>query len=161
MFELQVLSSGLNLATNGTASQSSTFKSFSASYAVDGNKSSFSHTGADDAHPWWEVNLGAAHVADAVIISNRHCGANSNDPSGCLCRLSNATLSMTDDQGGVVFTQSMGNTCDLTELSFSIPCTMVSTYLLFSDFKQFANDGHFLPSMFTYRALMHTVLPRS
>jgi ribosomal protein L27 len=61
MFEVQVISSGLNVAIGKDATQSSDFKGkvmFAASKAVDDNKNSFLHTGSSECGVWWEVDLG-------------------------------------------------------------------------------------------------------
>jgi hypothetical protein len=61
MFELQVDSTGLNVAIGKDATQVNNFKGiamFAASKAIDGNENSFSHTGRSDGGVWWEVDLG-------------------------------------------------------------------------------------------------------
>eukprot|EP00804_Cyclotella_cryptica_P004998 CCRYP_018313-RB/>CCRYP_018313-RB protein AED:0.03 eAED:0.03 QI:1251/1/1/1/0.81/0.83/12/1175/1018 len=115
VFEVQVFSSGENVALNKNAFQSSTYGNFNASRAIDGDLSSFSHT--NDGHAWWELDLKEARSIDSVTIKNRWC-RDKTDPNNCLCRLSNATLSLVDNDG-VVISENIGGTCSLPELSFS------------------------------------------
>ena len=117
MFEVQVLSSGSNVAFGKLSSQSSLLNNFFASLAVDGKLNTFSHTNvATSGNPvWWQVDLGNEFRIESVTIMNRWCGS-SADPNGCLCRLSNATLFLFDSEGDVVGTQSTGDTCGKQEL---------------------------------------------
>lgn len=118
VFEVQVVSSGSNVAFDKEATQSSTLKSFSASLAVDGevSRSSFSHTNPDDSNPFWEVDLGESFVVDEVSIVNRYC-VSTSDPRGCLCRLSHATISLLDVNGNILASESAGDTCDALTVS--------------------------------------------
>ena len=106
MFELQVLSEGVNVALNKTASQSSTLGNKTASLAVDGSETTFSHT--NEINDFWEVDLGGTFPTEFVNIKNRWC-SNSSDSNGCLCRLLGATLSLMNEQSVVVLTKSIGN----------------------------------------------------
>jgi hypothetical protein len=113
IFELQAYTtSGLEVATGKVATQSLTFKDdnvkFGASNAVDGNNFTFSHL--NDASSIWEVDLAGDYGISYTSIQNRWCGGTS-DNSNCLCRLSNAKLSLLDVQGEVVSSVSVGNTC--------------------------------------------------
>lgn len=67
----------ISLATGKAASQSSTYApNLAAAKAVDGNTdgrdsaNSLSHT-QKEAHPWWEVDLGASANIDSIMIWNR------------------------------------------------------------------------------------------
>jgi hypothetical protein len=104
------LSSGINVAAGKNASQSSsTWGQFYASKAVDNNPSTFSHTNDGDA--WLEINLGQnAAAMESVNITNRFC-CDINDASGCLCRLTNATVSLLDESSAVINEEVLGNTC--------------------------------------------------
>ena len=95
MFEVQVYSSGTNVATGKQSSQSSTLNNFGASLAVDGESNTFSHTNvATSGTPvWWKIDLGYKFEIESVTVLNRWC-VSSADPNGCLCRLSFATLSL-------------------------------------------------------------------
>jgi hypothetical protein len=113
IFELEAYTiSGLEVATGKVATQSSTFKDdnvkFGASNAVDGNNSTFSHT--NDASSIWEVDLAGDFDISYTSIQNRWCGGTS-DNSNCLCRLTNAKLSLLDVEGEVVSSVNVGNTC--------------------------------------------------
>jgi hypothetical protein len=116
IFEVEVNSSGNNIAVGGVAIQSSTFKSFGASLAIDDDINTFSHT--NDNSAWWQVDLGTEQEIDSVQILNRWCG-DPSDPNGCLCRLSDAKLILLDSQGSTIVTQSVGNTCGKLSPVFS------------------------------------------
>jgi len=121
LFEVQVYSSGMNVATGKSSSQSSTLNNFDASLAVDGKANTFSHTNvATSGSPvWWKVDLGNEFPVESVTVLNRWC-VSSLDPSGCLCHLSYASLFLIDSNGIVVGTQSFGNTCGKQNISFDI-----------------------------------------
>ena len=74
MLEVEVISSGVNVALGKSAKQSSTLISnFTttiqddvvryANDAIDGDRSTFSHT--NDAEPWWIVDLEEMFIIDA------------------------------------------------------------------------------------------------
>jgi osmotically-inducible protein OsmY len=108
IFEVEVYSSGANVALSGTASQSSTLNAFAAGKAIDGGSSTFSHT--NDSSAWWEVNLNGSVDISSIVIKNRWCG-DENDTKGCLCRLSSATLALYEN-GSIVATRALGDTCN-------------------------------------------------
>eukprot|EP00804_Cyclotella_cryptica_P001078 CCRYP_008380-RA/>CCRYP_008380-RA protein AED:0.37 eAED:0.15 QI:0/0/0/1/1/0.5/2/0/507 len=119
VFEVRAFSSGINVAKEGIASQSSTRKNrrkFEASRAIDDKNSTFSHTNRGSA--WWQVSLGREVDVNSVSILNRWC-RDPSDPTNCLCRLSNATLSLLNNQGAVIVSQSLGDTCDKYTLDIS------------------------------------------
>jgi hypothetical protein len=87
---------------------------FAASKAVDDNESSFSHTGRSGCGVWWEVDLGESYPIESIKILNRWCHAK-EDPTGCLCKLSHAAISLLDD-GKWVDARLTGNTCDSPEV---------------------------------------------
>jgi glucose/arabinose dehydrogenase/azurin/lysophospholipase L1-like esterase len=78
--EVQVLSNGTNIATSGTAKQSSTAYGGDASRAIDGKtdgnygSGSSTHTNEEENQPWWEVDLGTTHPIEAVTVWNRTDG---------------------------------------------------------------------------------------
>ena len=119
VFEVEVMSSGVNVASSAT--QSSTLRSFVADRAVDGDEKSFSHTA--DSNAWLEIDLQSLHDIDSVNIINRYCKDPADSP-GCLCRLSEAELSLIDSNGVVVATRSLGDTCNrqMIVLSFKEGC---------------------------------------
>jgi hypothetical protein len=84
----------VNVAAGGTATQSSTYQSYTdASRAIDGNSDgnffhySVTHTNADY-QAWWQVDLGAPYAIDTVNVWNR------NDC--CPDRLSNFYILVSD-----------------------------------------------------------------
>lgn len=115
VFEVQAVSSGNNIAKNKRANQSSTYRFFSASRAVDGNMLSFSHT--RDMNAWWEVDLGDSFPIENVVIFNRWCRS-PQEREGCLCRLSNATLSLLDSSDSVILSVPIGNVCGKLVLEY-------------------------------------------
>lgn len=116
MYEFRVISSGANVAEGKTAIQSSTMKNkFPASYAVDGNANTFSHT-KSAGYNWFQVDLENSFVIESVEIVNRWCG-NKNDAKGCLCRLSHAVLSLYGDTEEWITTVSLGSMCGTIDWS--------------------------------------------
>ena len=79
--EVQVFSDTKNVAPGGKASQSSVAYEGAAGRAIDGNTDgdyegakSTTHT-ADEANPWWEVDLGEEQNVDSIVVWNRTDGA--------------------------------------------------------------------------------------
>lgn len=93
----------VNLALNGTASQSSTGHSAPASRAIDGetsgewSSSSVTHTNTED-NPWWQVDLGSTYSIDYIQIWNR--------TDCCMERLTNFTVSVINSSGSTTFSES-------------------------------------------------------
>eukprot|EP00956_Cyclotella_meneghiniana_P008958 scaffold12299_cov85-Cyclotella_meneghiniana.AAC.6 len=129
VFEVQVLSDNINVALGKTATQSSTFGSnndkFGANNAVDGDLDTFIHT--ERTNSWWMVDLGALFSVESIHILNRWC-KDSSDPHGCLCRLSNASVSLLDEDNDIVAAFSTNDTCGAPEvdISFISPCLTAS-----------------------------------
>jgi hypothetical protein len=117
MFEVEIYSSGVNVAKGKAATQSSNLNTFVASRAVDGKQNSFSHTN-DSTYSWWKVDLGGSFPIESVKIVNRWCG-NVGDAQGCLCRLSHVILSLFDEKGQWVAATSLGDACGKLELTHS------------------------------------------
>jgi hypothetical protein len=120
MFEVQIIDTGdNNVAARKPSSQSSTLNLFNAGRAVDGVISTFSHTDvsvqAVASSVWWKVVLEDEFRIKSVRIKNRYC-SNPSDSAGCLCRLTNATVSLVDSEGAAVATQSVGDTCGKQDL---------------------------------------------
>ncbi len=63
----------INVALGKPASQSTTLGGFVAGNAVDGNLNNFTHTvgNANDANPWWQVNLGGSYLIQGITVENR------------------------------------------------------------------------------------------
>lgn len=99
MLEVQVMSSGTNIAIGQPASRKCTLLDTNsvprlAYFAVDNELTTYSSTNCNE--PWWVVDLGQSMPIEHVIILNR-C-----DLNGCSCKLSNATISVLDEQSNVV-----------------------------------------------------------
>lgn len=99
--EVEVVSSGKNIAQSGKASQSSTYGGAAASRAVDGNKSSDygkggqTHTANEGTtQPWWELDLGRPLEIESVGVWNR---------KGFENRLDRFTLTLLDADRKVVY----------------------------------------------------------
>ena len=77
----------INLATDGTASQSSTQWGGVADRAIDGNTNgiwpdgSVSHTNRELDNQWWQVDLGQLSLIDEIVLWNRSdcCGDRLNN----------------------------------------------------------------------------------
>ncbi|MCM2372871.1 DUF1553 domain-containing protein [Aporhodopirellula aestuarii] len=68
----------INVALQGTATQSTHYKSGAASLAIDGNTegdyykaNSVTHTSLNGRNPWWEVDLGSEQSVESVVVWNR------------------------------------------------------------------------------------------
>ena len=117
VFEVEIYSSGVNVANGKMATQSSTLNANIATRAVDGTPTSFSHTN-DKSYSWWQVDLGGLFPIESIKIVNRWCGSPS-DPNGCLCRLSHSVISLFDDKGQWVATEIIGDVCSTLEWTHS------------------------------------------
>ncbi len=93
--EVVVSSQGVNIATRGVASQSSTSAGGTADRAIDGNTDGNWNVGsstatADQLDPWWEVDLGGEYPIDLITVYNRlDC---------CPDRLDRFTLTLLDGE---------------------------------------------------------------
>ncbi len=98
--EVQVFSTGSNIAPHGKARQSSTNTGGLAPRAIDGRTNgnwragSCTHTQTEN-KPWWEVDLGQAVPIDKIVVWNR--------TDCCQQRLENFTLSVLNADRKVVF----------------------------------------------------------
>ena len=99
--EVEVFSSGKNVATTGKATQSSTDYEAGAMRAIDGNKSrdwskdGQTHTNnAGSRSPWWELDLQKPTQIESIKIWNRE---------GFESRLSNCTVTLLDANRKTVF----------------------------------------------------------
>jgi hypothetical protein len=96
-----------NIATSGTATQSSTLAGTNAdaSRAIDGNRGgvfndlSVTHTDATTPAPFWQVDFAGNHAVSAVSVWNR--------TDCCTERLNGATVQVLDSSFNVVGTQSL------------------------------------------------------
>lgn len=119
--EVQVFSSGSNVAVGKNSSQASTFVGNGtmtpryAFHAVDGDLTTYSQT--DCVNPWWIVDLGWPMPIQNVTIINHLC-RDESDEAGCLCRLSHAMMLLLDDNESIISSSSFGDTCGQNELVF-------------------------------------------
>ena len=78
--EVEVMSSGVNVARAGTASQTSTGWGGDAARAIDGNRdgnysnNSVTHSGTASAYNWWQVDLGSVRAIEEIRLFNRTDG---------------------------------------------------------------------------------------
>jgi hypothetical protein len=104
--EVRVMSGSANIATEGTATQSSVDYDGEAKRAIDGNTSgdyadkSTTHTRQSD-NPWWELDLKSVRNLDAVEIFNR--------TSGLEERLAGAKLIILDEKRNPVWQQVLAS----------------------------------------------------
>ncbi len=90
---------GTNLAPRGTATQSSTLAaSYSASAAIDGNPSTFTHTASTDNQSTWSLDLGREWEVARVVLRNR--------ADCCQSRLRDLTVSLVGTDGATVLWKS-------------------------------------------------------
>ena len=103
--EVQVFQGKENHATRGKASQSTTAFSGPAKNGNDGNtsgdfaKNSVTHT-AEEANPWWEVDLGSTKSIDKVVVWNR------TDNEGVRVRLNQFRVILMDEKRNPIWTSS-------------------------------------------------------
>ena len=109
----------VNLALNGTATQSSTNPSYNkeASLAIDGDINGNYGGGSvtvtnNEENPWWQVDLGSNKTIDDIKVFNRTDGC-------CKAVMSNFTVSVINNSGVEVFTQ--------TFTTFPDPSVIVTT----------------------------------
>ena len=104
--EVQAFRGGANVATKGSASQSSTDYEGEAKRAIDGNTNgnyyqanSVTHTKAEN-DPWWEVRLAESGPVERIAIWNRTDG-------GTGSRLVNFRVTLLDDDRKVVWSRDV------------------------------------------------------
>ena len=125
VFEVQVFNTScVNIAK--TATQSSTYKEYVASYAVDRDNTTYSHTATASrsrkasqlpANDWLEIDLEENVQVCSIGIQNRWC-KNENDSRKCLCKLSGVSLVLINELGSVIpdTPVSLNNTCDQSNI---------------------------------------------
>lgn len=110
--EVEVVSQGQNVATSGTAAQSSTAYEGVAQRAIDGNtdgqyfnSNSVTHTAADSTDPWWEVTLAQAAPLERIVLWNRTDGG-----ASIMGRLNGAVVRVLNDQRELVWEGQVDDT---------------------------------------------------
>ena len=104
--EVKVFSNGVNVATSGTATQSTTLSTTTAaSKAIDGNtngvltNNSVACTLSTDTNPWWQVDLGVDKKIDSIVV---YSVMDRNQPD--LFDIQNVNVSLTNNSGQSVYT---------------------------------------------------------
>ncbi|KAL7512039.1 hypothetical protein ACHAXN_008986 [Cyclotella atomus] len=130
-FEFQVISLDENVALNKNATQSSTYITKSragamlypqfASYAIDNDPNTFCYTDCTTENAWWMVDSYQMYPIKSVSIMNRWCQDDIYDQDGCLCRLSDASLTLLDEDGSVIVEETLHKTCDALILDIEFP----------------------------------------
>lgn len=101
--EMQVFSGARNIASQGTATQSSVHSDSTADRAIDNNtdgdpkSGSITITHFNDKDPLWQLDLGRELPLDKIVIWNRTDNEKRND------QLKNFTVSVLNDQQGIVW----------------------------------------------------------
>jgi hypothetical protein len=118
--EVKVFSDGVDVAPDGTATQSSTYQSNDARYgpgnSVD-NSGSYSNTANTGAPAWWEVSLASAVSVESIEIDNKKCRS-----FVCACHMSDANLILYDANDNPVYTKNLGDTCNLETITEAVTC---------------------------------------
>ena len=85
----------MNVALDGTATQSSEFQSasFPAGNAIDGDFTNFTHTNSDDDMAWWEISWATPQLISSIVLHNRDIGQQ---------RLRDITVEIFDPQGNLL-----------------------------------------------------------
>ena len=110
--EVQVYSDGVNIASKGSATQSSVAFEGVAERAIDGNTNgnyfeanSVTHSQANEKDPWWEVDLGTLQSIEKIAIWNRVDGG-----PGISQRLQGARVQVLGEDRKVLWEQSIEDT---------------------------------------------------
>jgi len=92
----------VNISSLGSAVQSTTFSSYSASLARNNILTDFTQTLASDTAPFWQLNLTNVARVDRVNVRNRGDGANAS-------RLRDISVDLLDANGGVLRSSGLLN----------------------------------------------------
>ncbi len=104
--EVEVFSDGANIASGGTATQSSVAYNGPADRAIDGNTDGRygaggqTHTNENESNPWWELDLKSTQPIDAITVWNR-----SENNGQFAKRLDGFRISLLDAARQVVWSQ--------------------------------------------------------
>ena len=90
-----------NVALDQQTQQSTDGYGYTGVQAVDGNLSTFTHTGTSDLTPSWAVTLDAPRWISEIVLENRR--------DCCASRLYNATVSILDADGAAVWVSEVLN----------------------------------------------------
>ena len=106
-----------NLASDGTASQSSEIGSgggYPARYGNNGDLTDFTHTAHNTPDEWWRVDLTGPAVVDSIIVHNRN---HNND--AVTSRLSFALLQILGDDDTILDEKELPDTSSTTNFEYS------------------------------------------
>ena len=130
--EVEIISSGKNIAPKGKASQSSVGAGGVASRAIDGNKNpdynkgGQTHTdGFGSTNPWWEIDLGGEYAVDEVEVWNR---------KGFESRLDGFTIQLLDSNRKQVY--KSGQTKGSQRIKFTLRFRTVLDFFLYDGKKE-------------------------
>ena len=126
--EVEIISGGKNVATQGKAKQSSVGSGGVPERGIDGNKNpdwggaGQTHTdGFGTTNPWWEVDLGKEFTVDTVQVWNR---------KGFEKRLDGFTVQLLDSNRKQIY--KSGKTRGAQRIKFSLKNRTIIDYLLYS-----------------------------
>lgn len=103
----------VNWAKLGRATQSSTYQSYNAYYAVDGKLLTFSSTNSE-MNPWWEIALPKEIYLDRIIVKNR-----TNVSDDVSMRLSDFSIIVKDAVGVEISKKSLSTASPTSEFSWN------------------------------------------
>ena len=91
-----------NISSVGTAVQSTTFSTYTATLGRNGNLTDFTQTLSSDTAPFWQLNLNSVARVDQVTVRSRGDGC-------CGSRLRDITIDLLDAAGGLIRTSGLLN----------------------------------------------------
>ncbi|KAL5005643.1 hypothetical protein ScPMuIL_016801 [Solemya velum] len=101
----------INLALDGTATQSSLFDVLYAHYAIDNKRGTMytgcTHTAEDDSDPWWLLDLGGVATIESVTMLNRG--------DACAERLTNITITVGMVEHNLHYCGAFDGSADLSQ----------------------------------------------
>ncbi|MBL8855722.1 MAG: DUF1553 domain-containing protein [Planctomycetaceae bacterium] len=110
--EVEVLAQGQNVATQGSATQSSTAFEGAAQRAIDGNTNghyfeanSVTHSIANETDPWWEVALADVASIQQIVVWNRTDGG-----ASIMQRLQGARVKVLDEERRLIWESEISDT---------------------------------------------------
>lgn len=136
--EVEIFSQGTNVASSGTASQSSTAFEGVAQRAIDGktdghyfNSNSVTHSEANATDPWWEVALNQSVPIERIVVWNRTDGG-----AGIMDRLKGAIVKVLDQDRKLVWEGRMNDTSN-PDFGFNVDGSRLLAFgAAFADFNQ-------------------------
>ncbi|MDA7978901.1 MAG: GDSL-type esterase/lipase family protein [Pirellulales bacterium] len=140
--EVEVFSNGVNVARDGTASQSTRAHSGRANRAIDGNYSGTfqdngqTHTRENTRNPWWELDLKRSVPIDSIVVWNR------DEANGQFAkRLDNFRVTVLDENRRAIFRQA-NNPAPPRQVNIALPEDPVSSMLRAAMYAVVSIPGH-------------------